>query len=257
MMTSTICHKAPEILKKWLLPLAFWLGVWSLAAACIGQSILLPSPLAVGRKMLQLAAGPQFWQITAASLGRIVLGLAAGGALGVGLAGLTRSFRWADLLISPALRVVRATPVVSFILLVLLWTRRDLVPAVIAAMMVTPVVWGGVSQGLGEVDPKLLEMAKLCRFSRWKTILLVHIPSVWSYLLSALTTGMGLAWKSGVAAEVLCTPKRAIGTQMQYARSAIDNPALFAWTILVVALSLALEGLLYALLRRGGRYAGS
>ena len=244
-------------LQKWLLPLAFWLGVWSLAAACIGQSILLPSPLAVGRKMLQLAAGPQFWQITAASLGRIVLGLAAGGALGVGLAGLTRSFRWADLLISPALRVVRATPVVSFILLVLLWTRRDLVPAVIAAMMVTPVVWGGVSQGLGEVDPKLLEMAKLCRFSRWKTILLVHIPSVWPYLLSALTTGMGLAWKSGVAAEVLCTPKRAIGTQMQYARSAIDNPALFAWTILVVALSLALEGLLYALLRRGGRYAGS
>ena len=244
-------------LQKWLLPLAFWLGVWSLAAACIGQSILLPSPLAVGRKMLQLAAGPQFWQITAASLGRIVLGLAAGGVLGVGLAGLTRSFRWADLLISPALRVVRATPVVSFILLVLLWTRRDLVPAVIAAMMVTPVVWGGVSQGLGEVDPKLLEMAKLCRFSRWKTILLVHIPSVWPYLLSALTTGMGLAWKSGVAAEVLCTPKRAIGTQMQYARSAIDTPALFAWTILVVALSLALEGLLYALLRRGGRYAGS
>lgn len=253
----TIFTTFRKSLQKWLLPLAFWLGVWSLAAACIGQSILLPSPLAVGRKMLQLAAGPQFWQITAASLGRIVLGLAAGGVLGVGLAGLTRSFRWADLLISPALRVVRATPVVSFILLVLLWTRRDLVPAVIAAMMVTPVVWGGVSQGLGEVDPKLLEMAKLCRFSRWKTILLVHIPSVWPYLLSALTTGMGLAWKSGVAAEVLCTPKRAIGTQMQYARSAIDNPALFAWTILVVALSLALEGLLYALLRRGGRYAGS
>lgn len=253
----TIFTTFRKSLQKWLLPLAFWLGVWSLAAACIGQSILLPSPLAVGRKMLQLAAGPQFWQITAASLGRIVLGLAAGGALGVGLAGLTRSFRWADLLISPALCVVRATPVVSFILLVLLWTRRDLVPAVIAAMMVTPVVWGGVSQGLGEVDPKLLEMAKMCRFSRSKTILLVHIPSVWPYLLSALTTGMGLAWKSGVAAEVLCTPKRAIGTQMQYARSAIDNPALFAWTILVVALSLALEGLLYALLRRGGRYAGS
>ena len=253
----TIFTTFRKSLQKWLLPLAFWLGVWSLAAACIGQSILLPSPLAVGRKMLQLAAGPQFWQITAASLGRIVLGLAAGGVLGVGLAGLTRSFRWADLLISPALRVVRATPVVSFILLVLLWTRRDLVPAVIAAMMVTPVIWGGVSQGLGEVDPKLLEMAKMCRFSRSKTILLVHIPSVWPYLLSALTTGMGLAWKSGVAAEVLCTPKRAIGTQMQYARSAIDNPALFAWTILVVALSLALEGLLYALLRRGGRYAGS
>ena len=253
----TIFTTFRKSLQKWLLPLAFWLGVWSLAAACIGQSILLPSPLAVGRKMLQLAAGPQFWQITAASLGRIVLGLAAGGVLGVGLAGLTRSFRWADLLISPALRVVRATPVVSFILLVLLWTRRDLVPAVIAAMMVTPVVWGGVSQGLGEVDPKLLEMAKMCRFSRSKTILLVHIPSVWPYLLSALTTGMGLAWKSGVAAEVICMPKLAIGTQMQYARSAIDTPALFAWTILVVALSLALEGLLYALLRRGGRYAGS
>ena len=243
-------------LKKLLYALpapAFWLGVWSLAAAHIGQPILLPSPLLVGEKILQLAAAPQFWHTTAASLGRIVLGLGAGGVLGVLLAGLTRSFWWADVLISPALRIVRAAPVVSFILLVLLWTRRDLVPA----MMVTPVIWGGVSQGLREVDPKLLEMAKLCRFSRSKTILLVHIPSVWPYLLSALTTGMGLAWKSGVAAEVICMPKLAIGTQMQYARSAIDTPALFAWTILVVALSLALEGFLYALLRRGGRYAGS
>ena len=92
MMTSTICHKAPEILKKWLLPLAFWLGVWSLAAAHIGQPILLPSPLLVGEKILQLAAAPQFWHTTAASLGRIVLGLGAGGVLGVLLAGLTRSF---------------------------------------------------------------------------------------------------------------------------------------------------------------------
>jgi len=247
MMTSTICHKAPEILKKWLLPLAFWLGVWSLAAACIGQSILLPSPLAVGRKMLQLAAGPQFWQITAASLGRIVLGLAAGGVLGVGLAGLTRSFRWADLLISPALRVVRATPVVSFILLVLLWTRRDLVPAVIAAMMVTPVVWDNLSRGIQAIDRKLLELARCYRFSRWKTVALIYLPALRPYILTALTTATGLAWKSGVAAEVICPPVRAVGSRIQQARLGLETPDLFAWTLTIVALSLTLE----RLLRRG------
>ena len=138
---------------------------------------------------------------------------------------------------------------VSFILLVLLWTGRDLVPAVIAGLMVLPVVWENVTQGLRATDGQLLELARAYRFSRWKTVRLVYLPSLRPYLRSAAANAMGLAWKSGVAAEVLCLPRLGIGAQISRAKQAFETADLFAWTAAVILLSLLMERALTRLIR--------
>ena len=244
-----------------LLPPAFWLGAWQLCAFLVdlhvrgrGNELLLPYPATVLSALVRLAGTPAFWGTVLATLGRILAGMVLGTALGGLLAALTFLSPWADRLLSPAIRVIRATPVVSFILLILLWTGRDRVPVVISALMVLPVIWGNLSKGLGETDPQLLEMARAYRFSAFQTVKLIYLPSLRPYFLSAVTTAMGLAWKSGVAAEVLCLPRPSIGTQIYNAKLYLEVPDLFAWTVVVVALSLVLEQLLRALLRsrKGG-----
>ena len=85
---------------------------------------------------------------------------------------------------------------------------------------------------------------------------LIYLPSLRPYFLAAITTAMGLAWKSGVAAEVLCIPRPAIGTQIYNSKLYLDIPDLFAWTVAVVLLSLALEWLLRRLLERDKRRGG-
>ena len=236
-----------------LLPVLFWLGVWQLTAAAVGQELLLPGPAAVGRRLLELAAGAVFWQTALASLLRIFGGLLLGVALGALLAGLTAWVPLRDWVLTPAVKVVRATPVASFILLVYLWVERGRVPGLISALMVLPVVWGNVSRGIRETDPRLLEQAGALRFSRLKTVRLVYLPSVRPYFLSAVVTSLGLAWKSGVAAEVLCRPAWAVGTQIVQARDYLETPSLFAWTLVILLLSLTLEKLLSALLNRINR----
>ena len=97
-------------------------------------------------------------------------------------------------------------------------------------------------------------MAKTYRFPLFKTVRLVYLPSLRPYFVSAITTAMGLAWKSGVAAEVLCVPKASIGTQIFNTKLYLEIPDLFAWTAVVVVLSLLLEKALRFLLerRKGG-----
>ena len=76
------------------------------------------------------------------------------------------------------------------------------------------------------------------------------------YFASGCATGLGLAWKAGVAAEVLCQPKLAIGTQLYRAKITLETPDLFAWTLVVIALSFVLEyalGLVFARLGGGKR----
>ena len=238
---------------KAVAPPVFWLGVWQLAALLVGRELLLPGPLAVARALCALAVTGDFWLSALMTLLRVFLGLAWGTAAGVLLAFLTHFSPWAAALLSPAVKVVRATPVVSFILLVYLWVVRAAIPAVIAGLMVLPVIWGSMTAGLAAVDPQLLEMAGAYRFSRFKTLRLIYLPSLRGHFTSGALTAFGLAWKSGVAAEVICPPAMAIGSRLQAARLALETPELFAWTLAIIALSLLLERLLRLLLERGER----
>ena len=235
------------------IPPVFWLGVWQIAAWAVGKELLLPGPAAVGRSLLALAHTADFYLSAGATLGRVLLGLLWGAAAGTALAFLTHFSPWADAIVSPAVRVVRATPVVSFILLVYLWVARAAIPWVIAGLMVLPVIWGALTAGLGSLDGKLLELGRAYRFSRWKMLRLIYLPALRPHFSAGLLTAFGLAWKSGVAAEVLCPPSRAVGSRLQQAKLGLETAELFAWTLVIVALSLLLEGLLRRALGRGGR----
>ena len=246
----TACTICPDRLLRPLLPLAFWLVVWQLAALAVGQSFILPGPAAVLGTLIQLAGVPSFWQTALLSLVRVLAGLLAGTLLGAMTAALTCASSWCERLFAPVIRIVRATPVASFILLVLLWTGRNQVPAVISGLMVLPVVWENLTQGIRSTDQQLLELSRAYRFSRGKTVRLVYLPSLKPYLLSAVTTAMGLAWKSGVAAEVLCLPRPGIGTEINHAKQAFETADLFAWTAVVICLSLLMERFLTRLIQR-------
>ena len=221
----------------------------------VGMELLLPAPLAVGRSLIALVGTAEFWLSALYTLGRVLLGLVCGVAAGSLLAFLTHFCRWAGLLLAPAIRVLRATPVVSFILLVYLWVTRANIPGLIAGLMVLPVIWGNLTSGLAAVDGQLLELARAYRFTRVKTLRLIYLPSLRPHFVSGLLTAFGLAWKSGVAAEVICPPQYAIGAEIQQARTALETPELFAWTLVLIVLSLALEGLLRRVLRRKGAAA--
>ena len=233
-----------------VIPPVFWRGVWQLAALAVGMELLLPGPAAVGRSLLALAQTADFYRSAGATLGRVFLGLLWGGLAGALLAFLTHFSPWADAVFSPAVRVVRATPVVSFILLMYLWVTRAAIPWVIAGLMVLPVMWGALTAGLADMDKSLLEMGRAYRFPPLKRLRLIYLPSLRSHFSAGLLTAFGLAWKSGVAAEVLCPPNRAVGSRLQQAKLGLETADLLAWTLTVAALSLALERVLRRALER-------
>ena len=188
------------------------------------------------------------------SLGRVGLGFLLGAGLGTLLGVVTAAWGWCDLLLSPALRAVRTVPVVSFILLLYFWLPTGWVPVSVSVLMALPVVWRSARQGIAAADPLLLELAGAYRLGLGRTVTHVYLPAALPALSAGWETALGLAWKSGVAAEVLCQPKWAVGTGLQASKAYLDAPALFAWTAVIVLLSLATEWLFRLLLRlwKGG-----
>lgn len=119
---------------------------------------------------------------------------------------LPPDLRRPDCIISPFLRIVRATPVASFTILALVWINNDWLPVFISFLMVVPIVWSNLESGIKQIDVQLLEMAKVYRLGFLKTLIFVRIPSVMPYFMAACATAMGFSWKSGIAAEVISRP---------------------------------------------------
>lgn len=236
---------------------AFWLVLWQMISLLVAQELLVPAPSVVAATMVRLMGTAAFWEATGLSLLRIGVGFLASVVVGSLAAFLTTRSPLADRLLSPLLRIVRAAPIASFIILALVWIKTESLPSFISFFVVVPVVWANVEKGIRQTDAGLLEMARVYRFSRFKTLVHVRIPSVMPYFVAACTTGLGFAWKSGIAAEVICRPEFSIGKRLQEAKIYLETPEVFAWTITVVILSMLLENGLVALVRHSRWRYGS
>lgn len=234
---------AKKFLKNCIIT-AFWLGLWAVLAFAADKPLILPGPWAVLKRLCQLAVTAQFWATTGRTLLRIGLGLLCAVPAGILLAACTCRFRLLRELLSPLLTIVQSTPVASFILLLLIWLGRDILPSVIVALMVLPVVWRNVSAGVENTDRQLLEVATVYRFSPMRTLRRIYFPSVAPYFFAACRTSLGLAWKAGVAAEVLTVPKGSIGQMLYDSKLYLETIDLFAWTVTVILCSLVIEKLL-------------
>lgn len=235
-----------------ILVILFWVGVWAVAAELIDNPLLLPSPISVFARIFTLVHDTAFWNITLLSLFRMMGGIIVAVLIGVVLAFITSSSRVLNLLLEPLLTVVKVTPVASFIILFLIWIGRDTVPMVIAGMMVLPVVWTNVSTGLRNIDNSLMEMADVYQVPRPIKLKRIIVPSIMPYFLSAVQTSIGIGWKAGIAAEVLTVPKHSIGKMIFESKLYLETTDLFAWTVVVIIISLAIEKLLMASIRKLG-----
>ena len=238
-----------------LISAVFWTALWALAAHLVGKELLLPSPLRTVTRLAELAVTADFWRAAGMSILRIGVGFWMGVLVGTLLAIPTALFRSADLLFAPLNTVIRATPVASFIILALVWIESGRVPTFIAFLMVTPIVWSSLKTALQNVDPALIEMTSCYRMSLGKRITLLYLPAVIPQYATSMMTALGLAWKAGIAAEVLTVPKSSIGRMISESKLYLLTEDLFAWTLAVVVLSLLLQRIMLRLLTGGKGHA--
>lgn len=230
--------------------LLFYLALWALAARAVGQELLLPSPAAVLKKLVALLPQAAFLKTLGMTLLRTGEAYALGIAAAILLAALCSRFPLADLLLSPLLSAVRAAPVTSFIVLALVWLSSSRVPVLTGFLMTLPIVYTSLIAALREVDPNLLEMARVFRFSRMGTLRNVIVPSVFPSFIESALAAIGMCWKAVVAAEVIGVPKLAVGSRLYEAKIYLETDSLLAWTLTIVLLSVALEALLRRVSRR-------
>ena len=229
---------------------ALALCVWQAGAMALGNELLLVTPAAVARRLCELIATADFWATLGFTFSRISLGFLLALALAAALAALAAAVPLLETLLRPYVAAIQSVPVASFIVIAFLWLSAQRLSTFIAFLMVFPVLYTNLLQGIRAADRDLLEMADVFRLSPARRVRCIYLPALRGPLFAACRVALGLCWKAGVAAEVIGVVARSVGGKLYDAKAYLEIADLFAWTAVIVAVSALFERVFLFLLGR-------
>lgn len=224
-----------------LLSIFIFVVVWKLASISMGTEIIFPSPEATFFSFIEIIKSADFFPTVFSTLGRVLLAFMIAVCAGV-VVGLIIGFnRTTDILFKPVLSIIMTTPVISFILLALIWFKTEQIPIFATFLMTFPIITINVSEGIKGIDKNIIDMAYAYKVNKIRILREIYLPSIMSFLVAGISTAVGIGWKVTVTAEVLSQPQFGIGTQLDTAKMYIETSAVFAWTFVAIFLGFICE----------------
>lgn len=233
---TIIKSKFPTILSILIL-----ITIWKIISEIIDSEIIVPSPEETFKSLILILKSKAFLKTVMATVIRGWMGFLLSCILGLIVGMLAGINCFLEKMIQPLLVVIKATPVMSIILIALIWFKTDIVPIFVSFLVAFPIICLNVMEGIKSVDVKIIQMAKIYKVKKWRIIIEIYIPAIMSFLVAGFSTAMGIGWKAVIAAEVLSQPKYAIGKSLQMAKSYIEIGDVFAWTVVAIFLSFIFE----------------
>lgn len=224
--------------------------LWQLLAMKLDQKLLLATPVDVAKTLGVLVKSQEFYSAIAYSMGRILIGLLIGAAVGIACALLAGRWHFMEVLFWPYFSAMKATPVASIVILCLVWLSGRRLSVFIVFLVVTPVIYTNILAGIKNLDPKMKDMARVFGINGLRRLLYVYLPELKTYIIAAFALATGMAFRAGIAAEVIGTPGGSVGKMLYNAKVYLETPELFAWTLVIIVLSVVVEQVILGLVKR-------
>lgn len=237
-------------MKKKVLIILGWILVWQIGAILVNNKILLVGPLQVLSALFFMLQKSAFWTSLTFTMSRIILGTIAGMLSGILFAWISYQKPLIKDILQPVVLFLKAVPVVSFIVLILIAFGNTILSLLISLIVVFPIFYINTLEGLLHTDIKMLELAEVFEIKPLSKIKVIYFRSVYPYLLSALELACGMAIKSGIAAEVIGQARNTIGNNIYQSKIYFSTDELLAWTFVVLLLSWLYEKILLILFRK-------
>ena len=215
--------------------------LWHLFSVLQDNNYLLPDIKSTFSALFSIVSSRDFFITVLYTLSRVVIGLSLGVVLGVALAVVSHTSEAVRSLLSPIISIIKSTPVASFIVILWIKLSGNELAIFIALLMVLPIIWQNVLDGYDSLDKGLSEVCLVYSFSFKKKFRLLILPALLKYFIPGLITATGLAWKAEIAAEIIAYTGNSIGQKINDAKYYLDSPTVFAWTLIVITLSILLE----------------
>lgn len=222
----------------------FLLGVWKLISVLADSDQIVPSPERTLLSVIDIVTRDDFFPSVFSTVYRGLLGffisLALAFLLGIP-AGMSHGI---FVFLNPLLVAIRSTPVISLILLIIIWAGNAMVPVFIAVLTMFPIICVNIIEGIRHVDKSLIEMGHVYKVKKHRILTGISIPSILPFLIGGISNALGFGWRAIIIGEVLAQPNLGIGARMQDAQIFLMVSELITWTFVAILISYLFEGII-------------
>jgi NitT/TauT family transport system permease protein/sulfonate transport system permease protein len=238
----------PRLLGEGLVVL-FFAGWWLMARGL--PEFVLPGPLAVARRLLDLFINPDFLGHTAISTLRVVVSVLVAGVLGTALAFLAYGAPAWEIIVQERIKpVLNSFPSIGWAILAAVWFDAGNFSVIfVEVAILIPFCLVNVSEGLRAMDRELVEMGRSFTRHRARVWWRITLPLLVPYLLSAIRIAYGIGWKIALVSELVGAPS-GLGYLMLRAQTTADSVTFLATCFAIVLIFVAGERLVIAPLER-------
>ena len=219
----------------------FWIGVWQIAFWLLKRPEIIPAPFSSFCKLLEIVLSMNFFAIICTSTLRVFTAFFMGMILGILFAIFDIKIKLFSLIFKPLFVVMKIVPVPAFILILTALVNSSLIPIVISFLMVFPLAFSNISEGIYNIDKKMLEVAYIFNFSKKDTLKYIYWPQIKPYFFTTCKTGIGYSFKATISAEIMAKVSLSIGNNVVLSKQSFDIEGLFAWVIIMVLIGFILE----------------
>ncbi len=215
------------------------LGLWEWGAAAGAlDRFFFSRPSDVAARVWQWISTGTLWPHLATTMAEAALSFLIGSGLGVAFGFALGRVDWLAQLLDPFLRVANALPRVVLAPIFLLWFGLGIWSKVaLGVTVVFFVVFFNTFQGVREVEPVLLNNARMLGASERQLLRHVLVPSALTWIFSSLHVSIGFAIIAVVVGEYLGSA-RGVGYVIAQAEGVFDTAGVFAGMAVLAAVVL-------------------
>ena len=224
-----------------IIGIIIFIALWSFISKKINSEIIFPNIKSIINKLLEIVSEKSFYKDLMYSIVRVftafILSFFSAFLFGV-LSGIFLSLRY---ILMPIINFIRTIPTIPLILVAVIWFDNNTVPIFVSMLVIFPIIYDAITNGIINVDKNLIEMSLSYNVSLKNQIISLYIPSIKPYVLTALSQSMGITWKSILAAEILALPSFGIGSRLYESHLYLDTVSLFAYSLIAVIFNAIFE----------------
>lgn len=232
---------------------AIWVVIWQLISLVVNQPLYVPSPYATMVSLCNIIVTQHFWISVISTFLRVAVGIVISFVLGCSIAYISAHAKPVETFLSPFVTAVKSTPIMSIIIVALVWFKASFVPVFSCVLLCFPIFYANTLTGIQSVEKGYLELAKVYHVKRIRVIREITLPSVMPHIYTAISICLGFSWKAVVAAEVLSIPRYSMGYSLFATKLNLETADMFAWTIAIIVISIIVEKVLKRLLPAKGK----
>jgi len=217
------------------------IGLWGLASVLVPT---VPSPAETLRRGISLAAAGTLWIDLGASLTRVLIGFTLGTLLAIPIGFLMGWYPWARGLFEPWVQFFRTIPPLALIPLMIALLGIGESPKILViflAAFLACVI--STFQGVVQVDKTLINAARVLGAKDGTIFAKVVVPASTPFILVGMRVGLGSAWATVIAAELIAA-QAGLGFRMQQAQIYFKLDIIFVGIVIIGVLGLVMDRLL-------------